>query len=83
MMEDFQQLLPSDFMPHGFCYQWNPQNMWLRFTSDGLLPVPYYRILLILIDLICKSRDSLFNRILAMFAVFFPLPPSPRKSSAP
>jgi two-component system NtrC family sensor kinase len=36
-MELFKQLLSSDFVPHGFCYLWDPRILWLHLISDGLI----------------------------------------------
>jgi PAS domain S-box-containing protein len=66
----FQQLLSSDFMPHGFCYLWDPRIVWLHVISDGLIALSYYCIPLILIYFIRKNRDRLFNRIFWMFGGF-------------
>src|ERR1700690_2100634 len=66
----FQQLLSSDFMPHGFCYLWDPRIVWLHVISDGLIALSYYCIPVILIYFIRKNRDRLFNRIFWMFGGF-------------
>ena len=43
-MEFFKQLLAPDFMPHGFCYLWDPRIVWLHVISDGLIALSYYCI---------------------------------------
>jgi signal transduction histidine kinase/CHASE3 domain sensor protein len=60
----------SDFMPHGFCYLWNPLILWLHVASDGLIALSYYCIPAILIYFIRKNRDIPFNRIFWMFGTF-------------
>jgi PAS domain S-box-containing protein len=65
-----QQLLSSDFMPHGFCYLWDPRIVWLHVISDGLIALSYYCIPLILIYFTRKNRDRLFNRIFWLFGGF-------------
>jgi hypothetical protein len=35
MSEFFTKLFSSDFMPHGYCYLWNPGIVWLHAVSDG------------------------------------------------
>lgn len=60
----------SDFMPHGFCYLWNPLILWLHVASDGLIALSYYCIPIILIYFIRKNRDIPFNRIFWMFGTF-------------
>ncbi|HLB93368.1 MAG TPA: PAS domain S-box protein [Terriglobales bacterium] len=69
-MELFQQFFSSDFMPHGFCYLWNPGMMWLHIVSDALIALSYYCIPVILIYFVRKTRDLPFNRIFWMFGVF-------------
>ena len=32
MLEFFQKLFKSDFMPHGFCYKWHPEILWLHLV---------------------------------------------------
>jgi PAS domain S-box-containing protein len=58
------------YMPHGYCYLWNPWIVWLHVISDGLITVSYYWIPLVLIYFIRKNRDIPFNRIFWMFGTF-------------
>ena len=60
----------ADFMPHGYCYMWDPGTVWLHVVSDGLIAFSYYAIPLILIYFIRKNRDLPFNRIFWMFGGF-------------
>jgi signal transduction histidine kinase len=60
----------SDFMPHGYCYLWNPWIVWLHVLSDGLITLSYYCIPVILIYFIRENRDLPFNRIFWMFGGF-------------
>ena len=65
-------LMPGsgDFMPHGFCYLWNPLILWLHVVSDGLITLSYYCIPIILLCFIHKNRAIAFNRIFWMFGGF-------------
>lgn len=63
-------LFSSDFMPHGFCYQWNPWILWLHVVSDLLITVSYYCIPLVLIYFVRRRRDLPFNWMFMMFGVF-------------
>ncbi len=60
----------SDFMPHGYCYLWDPWIVWLHVISDGLITLSYYAIPVILIYFIRKNRDLPFNLIFWMFGGF-------------
>jgi PAS domain S-box-containing protein len=66
----FQQFFSSDFMPHGFCYLWNPGMMWLHVISDAVIALSYYCIPVILVYFIRKTRGLPFNGIFWMFGVF-------------
>ncbi len=69
-MEFFKHLFSSDFMPHGYCYLWDPGIVWLHVISDGLITLSYYCIPVVLIYFIRKNRDIPFNRIFWMFGTF-------------
>src|SRR5258707_479071 len=61
MKEFLFTLFPSDFVPHGYCYHWNPAMLWLQGVSDGLIALVYYCIPVMLIYFVCKRRDLPFN----------------------
>ncbi len=58
------------FMPHGYCYMWDPRIVWLHVISDGLIAAAYYCIPIILIYFIGKNRSQPLNKIFWMFAAF-------------
>lgn len=60
-MEWFKQLLSLDFMPHGFCYLWDPRVLWLHVISDALIALSYYCIPIILVYFIHKNRNLPFK----------------------
>jgi hypothetical protein len=44
-MELLKRLFSSDgFMPHGYCYLWNPGLVWLHVISDVLIATAYLSI---------------------------------------
>jgi PAS domain S-box-containing protein len=69
-MEFLKPLQSSGFMPHGFCYQWNPWILGLHVVSDFLIAVSYYCIPLMLIYFVRRRRDLPFNGMFVMFGVF-------------
>jgi PAS domain S-box-containing protein len=66
----FKQLFSPEFMPHGFCYLWDPRILWLHVISDGLITLSYYCIPVILVYFIRKHSDLPFNKIFWTFATF-------------
>jgi PAS domain S-box-containing protein len=69
-LEPIRHLLSPDFMPHGYCYLWDPRIVWLHVISDGLITLSYYCIPVVLIYFIRKNRDIPLNRIFWMFGTF-------------
>jgi PAS domain S-box-containing protein len=69
-MHFFQQLFSADFMPHGHCYFWRPEIVWLHVISDGLITLAYCSIPLALTYFVRKRGDIAFEWIFAMFGVF-------------
>lgn len=69
-LEFFRHLLSPDFMPHGYCYMWDPWIVWLHVVSDGLITLSYYCIPLALIYIVRKRGDLPFNRVFWMFGTF-------------
>src|SRR5208283_3637537 len=64
-------LSPSDsFMPHGYCYLWNPGLVWLHVVSDALIALSYFSIPVTLIYFIRKRRDLPFHWMFVCFGVF-------------
>ncbi|MFZ1121427.1 MAG: hypothetical protein WAN81_14470, partial [Candidatus Binataceae bacterium] len=68
--EFFSKLFSPDFMPHGSCYLWQPEIVWLHATSDSLIALSYYLIPLVLIYFVRKRTDLPFNWIFVMFGIF-------------
>ncbi|MGH9713445.1 MAG: PAS domain S-box protein [Candidatus Acidiferrales bacterium] len=60
----------GDFMPHGYCYLWNPGLVWLHVVSDSLIALAYFSIPVTLAWFVRKRRDLPFSGIFIMFGVF-------------
>jgi PAS domain S-box-containing protein len=60
----------TDFMPHGYCYLWDPLVLWLNVISDALITLAYYCIPVVLIYFARKNRELPFNRVFWMFGTF-------------
>ncbi len=69
---NFSQSLfdPGDFMPHGYCYLWNPTLVWLNVIADSLIAVSYFTIPFALLWFVRKRRDLPFSSVFVLFGVF-------------
>ena len=71
MREFLTHLLSSQgFEPHGHCYLWLPEIVWLHVISDVFIALAYYSIPIALIYLIHKRRDLTYGWMVAMFGAF-------------
>jgi len=43
-MEFLDKLFDSDFMPHGHCYFWKPEVLWVHVIGDALTALAYFLI---------------------------------------
>ena len=55
MREFVVKLFTSDLMPHGYCYLWKPEIVWLHAVSDGLIALAYYLIPTTLVYFVRKA----------------------------
>jgi len=53
-------LTSPEFMPHGFCYLWDRDLIWLHVVSDVLIALAYFSIPLTLVYFVRKKRDPPF-----------------------
>lgn len=60
----------SDFLPHGFCYQWKPSLLALHTITDVLIAIAYLVISIELMQFVRKRRDLPFKWMFACFGVF-------------
>lgn len=66
----FRNLFGNEFMPHGHCYFWRPEIVWLHVISDALITLSYYAIPVILLFFMRKRKDFPFPWVLVMFGAF-------------
>ncbi|MEN9221392.1 MAG: HAMP domain-containing sensor histidine kinase [Thermostichus sp. BF3_bins_97] len=57
-------------MPHGQCYLWEQDLLWLHAIADSLISLAYFSIPLLLIYFIRQRQDVPFKRIFALFSLF-------------
>ncbi len=60
----------ASFMPHGYCYMWDPWVLWLHVISDGLITLSYYCIPPALIYFVLRRRDLPITWPFWMFGLF-------------
>lgn len=64
------RLFESDFMPHGHCFMWKPDILWLHVVSDGVIAASYFSIPVALVVLFRRRTDFSYSNVLALFAAF-------------
>ncbi|CAN1211581.1 histidine kinase dimerization/phosphoacceptor domain -containing protein [Tumidithrix helvetica PCC 7403] len=70
-MESIQEFLTSGgFIPHGHCYLWKMELVWLHLLSDLLIAIAYYSIPISLIYFVRKREDLPFRWIFLLFGAF-------------
>lgn len=71
MIENLQNLFTSgSFIPHGHCYLWKTELVWLHVLSDAITAIAYYSIPITLIYFVRKRTDLPFNWIFLLFGGF-------------
>lgn len=71
MLEFLQNILSSTgFEPHGHCYLWLPEILWLHVLSDWFIALAYYSIPSALIYFAYKRRDIAYRWMFVMFGAF-------------
>jgi len=71
MWEILKQLFsPSQYIPHGHCYLWQSQLVWLHIMSDLLIAIAYFSIPATLIYFIYKRNDIPFLGVFGLFGAF-------------
>lgn len=73
-MERVLDFFNSDnFLPHGHCFLWQPDILWLHVISDAVIAVAYYAIPLALLYFVRHSKDLPFKSLFLLFATFIVL----------
>lgn len=68
----FQTLLSSyGFIPHGHCFLWKPELVWLHVVSDSLIAIAYLTISATLVYFVHKTRNEIpFHWMFLGFGLF-------------
>jgi signal transduction histidine kinase len=71
MIDTIRRFLSEDgFMPHGMCYLWRPNVLFLHLVSDALITLAYFSIPFTLVYFVRKRRDMRFQWMFVCFAIF-------------
>lgn len=71
MLEFLSRLLERQgFMPHGHCYMWRDDVLWLHLIGDGLTVLAYFLIPAMLVYFIRVRRDLRYRTIFYLFGAF-------------
>lgn len=60
----------GSFIPHGHCYLWKADLVWLHLLSDGVIGLAYYSIPATLFYFVRKREDLPFGWIFLLFSSF-------------
>ena len=63
-------LSPSRFIPHGHCYLWQPQLVWLHVLSDTLIGLSYFSISIMLFYFVQRRENVPFRGVFLLFGLF-------------
>lgn len=66
----FNWLLEQDFMPHGHCYFWRPDVLWMSVISDAVIALAYFSIPVTLLYFLRRRGGIPFPGMIALFAAF-------------
>lgn len=63
-------LFTANYIPHGHCYLWQRELVWLHIVSDSLIALAYYSIPLSLLYVVFQRKDLPFRNIFWLFGAF-------------
>lgn len=63
-------LISRQYIPHGHCYLWQPELLWLHVLADALIALAYFSIPLSLIYFVRQREDVPFKGIFILFSLF-------------
>jgi len=66
-------LFGDGFMPHGHCYSWRPDILWMHVVSDGIIALAYFSIPVTLLFFLRRRPDVPFPALIVLFALFIVL----------
>ena len=74
MSSRLEQFFSTNFMaPHGYCFMWLPEIVWLHGVANALIAIAYFSIPVALWQFARKRPDMPFHNIFLLFATFITL----------
>ena len=70
MTSILEALLSSNFMPHGYCLQWEPGLLWLHLGADLAIALAYFSIPVALVTVARTERWAQYSKIMMLFGAF-------------
>ena len=70
-MDEIASLLGRHgYLPHGYCFTWQPGLLWAMVVSDALIALAYFSIPLALWRFALKRRDTSLHGMVTLFGAF-------------
>ena len=67
----FQTIFSDQFIPHGFCFMWRPELVWMHVLSDLAIAIAYFSIPFTIMFLVHRQKQSMpYIWVFRMFAAF-------------
>ena len=70
MDESLESLFRSDYMPHGHCYLWQPEILWLNVVSDLFIAFAYFSIPIAIYYFVKQREGIQFKGVFILFSLF-------------
>ncbi|MEG3911695.1 ATP-binding protein [Microcoleus sp. w1-18aA5] len=61
----------NNFIPHGHCYLWKPELVWLHITSDALTTLAYYSVAFAIVYFTNERKDLPAHTVMLLVGFFF------------
>ena len=67
----FDIIFSNEFIPHGFCFMWRPELVWMHVLADLTIALAYFSIPVTIMILVAKKKKKLpYKWVFYMFAAF-------------
>ena len=70
MNEIIDSLFKLDYMPHGHCYWWKPEILWLNVIADVFIAFAYFSIPIAIYYFVKRRPDIEFKGVFILFSLF-------------